>query len=134
MDVFEVFPQGIVLNEWYIGQLERGTVRGKEFSNPITCDVIVDEGTYAVTDRSPSAEYEDSDTLLYARPEQMPTTDTAALSTGYIWWHKPSNQYYEIREASLGKNQENGSIEHIEFLLRPTEVALVNTEAEDGEQ
>lgn len=124
MDVFSCFPNALISGLWELGQVQRGTTRGKVFSNPIPCDVIVDEGTYAVTDCSPSAEYEDSDTLIYANPTQMPTLNTAELSAGYLWHNTGTKQYYEIREASLGKNQESGEVEHIEFLLRPTKVVL----------
>lgn len=124
MDIFSSFPNAIVSGVWELGQIERGTTRGKVFSNPTLCDVVVDEGTYAVTDRSPSAEYEDSDTLIYAMPAQMPNLSTAALASGYVWHNLETDLFYEIREASLGKNQETGEVEHIEFILRPTKVVV----------
>lgn len=123
MDVFETFPNGIVRNQWEIGQVERGTEVGNVFSNPVPCDVIVEEGTYDRSGRTPNADYQDSDMLLYARPEAMPTLNSAALAAGYYWHNTSTGQYYAIREASVGINQETGVIEHIEFLLKPTEVA-----------
>lgn len=125
MNVFSIFPEAIVSGIWELGQVKRGTRRGKEFSNAVTLDVIVDEGTYSVTDRSPSAEYEDSDTLLYARASDLPTLNTAKLGAGYMWHNLQTDTYYNIREASIGKNQSDGYVEHVEFLLRPTE-ALEN--------
>lgn len=122
MDVFETFPNGIIDGVWMLGEVNRATIRGKEFSNPVTYPVIVDEGTYAVTDRSPSAEYEDSETLLYAKASDMPTLNTAKLAADYLWYNSETKQYFNIRHASLGKNQDTGQIEHAEFLLRPTEV------------
>lgn len=121
MDVFNTFPEAIISGVWELGEVKRGTRRGKEFSNPVALDVIVDEGTYSVTDRSPSAQYEDSDTLVYARASGLPTLDTATLGAGYMWHNMVTDTYYNIREASLGKNQAGGSVEHVEFLLRPTE-------------
>lgn len=121
MDVFEAFSSAIIRDVWQLGEVKRATVRGKAFSNAVILDVIVDEGTYAVTDRSPSAEYENSDTLVYARADNMPTLDTARLAAGYLWYNSETGQYFEIREANLGKNQDTGKVEHIEFLLRPTE-------------
>lgn len=121
MDVFNTFPEAIISGVWELGEVKRGTRRGKEFSNPVALDVIVDEGTYSVTDRSPSAQYEDSDTLVYARASDLPTLDTATLGAGYMWHNTVTDTYYNIREASLGKNQAGGSVEHVEFLLRPTE-------------
>lgn len=121
MDVFEVLPNAVIMGVWMLGEVKRATIRGKEFSNPIACSVIVDEGTYAITDRSPSVEYENSETLLYAKPEEMPTLDTARLAASYLWYNPETKQYFNIRQASLGKNQETGAVEHVEFLLRPTE-------------
>lgn len=123
MDVFEAFPKAIISGLWEIGTIARGTEIGKVFTPVAMCDVIVEEGVYDVTDRSPSAEYQDSDTLLYAMPGQMPTLDTAVLANGYVWHNTGNDLYYEIRECSQGKNQATGEVEHIEFLLRPTEVA-----------
>lgn len=124
MDVFEAFPNAIVSGRWELGQLNSGTIRGKEFSNPIACDVIVDEGAYATPDRSPEVEYQESETLIYAKADQMPTLYPAQLTNSYLWHDKETDIYYEIRQASLGKNQETGVIEHVEFLVRPTMVAL----------
>lgn len=133
MDVFECFPNAIISDGWELGEVVRGTVRGKVFRNPVVCDVIVDEGVYAVTDRSPNAEYENSDTLVYARFEQMPTLHTNQLASSYLWHDTLADIYYEIREASLGKNQETGEVEHVEFLLRPTEV-IVEKEDDNDDQ
>lgn len=133
MDVFSCFPNAIISNQWELGEVERGTVRGKVFKNPVLCDVIVDESTYAVTDRSPSAEYEDSDTLVYAKPSQMPSLKTNLLASSYVWHDMESDIYYEIRECSLGKNQETGEVEHIEFLLRPTKVILQKEDNGDNQ-
>ncbi len=121
MDVFEAFPEAIIGGEWQLGEVKRATVRGKKFSNPTTLEVIIDEGTYAVTDRSPSAEYESSDTLIYARASDLPTLDTAKLAADYLWYNLKTNGYFDIREANLGKNQDTGAVEHVEFLIRPTE-------------
>lgn len=123
MDVFSAFPNAIVSGRFELGTLTSGGIHGKEFSNPIACDVIIDEGAYATPDRSPEVEYQESETLIYAKPEQMPTLYTAQLTNGYLWHDKETDIYYEIRQASLGKNQETGEVEHVEFLIRPTLVA-----------
>lgn len=123
MDIFSSFPNAIISTQYELGQLDRGTVVGNQFSDGKLCSVIVDEGSFTVTNRSPDAEYEDSDILIYARPSEMPTLVTAQLTNGYMWHDVVNDLYYEIREASLGKNQETGQVEHVEFLVRPTEVA-----------
>lgn len=122
MTVFEAFPEGIISGVWELGQVQRATVRGKVFSSPSPMNVIADEGTSANTERSPNADYDTSDTLIYAKPEELPTLNTAELASSYIWHNKETGEYYDIRQASLGKNQVGGTIEHVEFLLRPTEV------------
>lgn len=123
MNVFEAFPEAIITGIWEIGKVSRATVVGKVFEGPTICEVIVDEGTYVATDRSPSFEYEESNTLLYAKIAELPTTVSAELTNGYLWHNRETDLYYEIKEASLGKNQDQGKPEHMEFLLRPTEVA-----------
>ncbi len=124
MNVFEAFPSAIVNNVWMLGEVKRATVRGKEFSNPRFCSVIVDTGVSAVNDRSPSADYETTSTLLYAIPSDMPTLNPAELSTSYLWYNTETKEYFNIRDVSLGKNQTTGEIEHLEFLLQPTEVLV----------
>lgn len=124
MDVFEAFPNTIVSDRFELGKLMSGTIRGKEFSDPIACDVIIDEGAYVTPDRSPDVEYQESEALIYAKANQMPTLYPAQLTNGYLWHDKETGIYYEIRQAALGKNQETGAIEHVEFLVRPTMVAV----------
>lgn len=123
MDVFEAFPNGIIRNTWELGEVQRATEIGNVFQSIATCDVIIEEGVYDRSGRTPDADYQDSNILLYARPEDMPTLNTAALAAGYYWHNTATDQYYAIREASLGTNQETGVNEHVEFLLKPTEVA-----------
>lgn len=123
MDVFNAFPKAIISGQWELGEVNRATDIGDVFSNPVACDVIIDEGSYADAHRSPNADGESSDILIYAKPDQMPTLLTASLTNGYMWHDKLNDLYYEIREASQGKNQETGVVEHVEFLVRPTLVA-----------
>lgn len=125
MDVFEAFPNGIVRGVWEIGEVQRATEIGNVFESITICDVIIEEGTYDRSGQTPNADYQDSNILLYARPGDMPTLNTAALSASYYWHNTETDQYYAIREASLGTNQETGVNEHVEFLLKPTEVANV---------
>lgn len=123
MDVFEAFPNGIIRNTWELGEVQRATEIGNVFQALNICDVIIEEGVYDRSGRTPNADYQDCNILLYARPEDMPTLNTAALAAGYYWHNTATDQYYAIREASLGTNQETGVNEHVEFLLKPTEVA-----------
>lgn len=131
MDIFDAFPHAIVSEQFEIGKADFGTEIGTVFSEASACDVVIDEGTYATTGRTPDVPYMTSDILIYARPQQMPTLVTAKLTNGYIWHDKINDLYYEIREASLGKNQETGEVEHVEFLLRPTEIAFAEENSDE---
>lgn len=122
MDVFEAFPNGIVSDRYEIGKVRYATETGTVFSDGQLCDVIVEEATNVEFTRTPKANPEYTDMLIYAKPEQMPSLISAQLTNGYMWHDVLNNFYYEIVEANIGKNQETGEIEHIEFKLRQTEV------------
>jgi hypothetical protein len=81
-------------------------------------DAIVDEANNSEPNASRSAANTYSDTLLYVRPEQMPTTDTAELIASYVVKNTTTGKLYAIIDAGIGKNQEDGIIEHIELKLR----------------
>ena len=123
MDIFSAFPSAIISGVWEIGEMIRSSEIGKVFTDsPICCDVIVDEEETAMLDTSPQAEYRESDTLIYAKPEQMPTLDTGTLQGSYLWHNTETDAYYEIRRAGVGKNQETGVVEHMEFIIHQTEL------------
>lgn len=121
MDVFSTFPNAVVSQVWEIGTVEKATEVGDVFS-PLGClDVIIDEGASTQTAMSPNADQIDSGSLLYVRPEQVPTMNRAALMAGYLLRNKEEDQFYEIRDAGVGRNQETGKTEHIELEVRQTE-------------
>lgn len=122
MDVFSAFPNAIVSNVWQLGQIVNNTETGRAFDSLGFKDVIVDEEALGSIYSSPSAAEIDSGTLIYAKPSQLPTVNTSALVADYFWYDSDGDQYYSIVEVGLGKNQENGRIEHIEFKIRQTEV------------
>lgn len=122
MDVFEAFPSAIISEVWEIGTVLRGTESGTKFSSLGFVDVIVDEQVDGALDTSPSAEGVSTDTLLYALPENLPKVTTAAFVGGYYWHDTETDTYYEIVEVGVGKNQESGKVEHMEFKLKPTGV------------
>lgn len=126
-DVFSAFPNAIVSSVWQIGQVQRGTEIGTTFEVVADLDVIVDEETDGDTMTSPSAEGLTTGTLLYCRPNQLPTLDTSVLIASYMVLNSDNEQYYAIEQAGVGKNQEAGVIEHVELRIRPTEVADVIT-------
>lgn len=122
MDVFSAFPNAVVSGVWQLGKLERSTETGVSFSSLGAKDVIIDEISQGSAENSPRAASLDSELLIYAKPSQMPTTNTSALISDYLWYDSTDNQYYTIVEAAIGKNQETGGIEHFEFRVRQTEV------------
>lgn len=123
MDVFRAFPKAVISGVWQLGKLVRNTEIGKRFEvESGQFDVIIDEITQPKTKSTPNADAMLEDTLLYAKPNQMPTTNAAELSAGYLWLDSETNTYYEITEVGVGKNQHTGTVEHLEFKLRPTGV------------
>lgn len=123
MDVFKAFPAAIISDDWKLGQLVENTEVGKLWKDLGFKSVIVDEVADGELDRSPSAEGITSDTLIYAKPEEMPTSNVAEFIASYYWYQESADQYYRIIEVGVGKNQEAGVVEHIEFRVRPTELA-----------
>lgn len=118
--VFDCFPNAIISNVWQIGQFGKSTMTGNVFKAVGYVDVIVDEGSSTEIDNSPNAQAMLSDTLLYARPEQMPVVSTKALVGDYMLYNTKEDSYYAIVDAGIGKNQETGVVEHIELKVRET--------------
>lgn len=123
MDVFSAFPSAVINGVWEIGQMSRDTEVGKRFIDPIACGVIIDEEQTVALDTTPQAEYSVGNILIYAKPEQMPTLNTHELQASYLWHNTETDEYFEIRKAGVGKNQETGEIEHLEFIVTQTEIA-----------
>lgn len=121
MDIFTALPSAIVTN-WELGQVKRATDVGKVFTGLGNIGVIVDEVASDGIDQSPNADYLNTDTLLFVRPQDVPTVATGALIADYLWHDTDTDQYYEITEVGVGKNQETGVIEHLEFRIQPTGV------------
>lgn len=126
MDVFKAFPNAIISGIWQISTCQRGGIVGNTFDdeNAIGLDVIIDEGSATTISSAPNAAPLDADLLLYAKPDQLPTTNTNALITDYLLYNSEDNNYYAIVDASIGKNQETGEVEHIELTVKQTEVTL----------
>ena len=119
--VFDAFSQAIE-SGWQIGQMAYSTITGNAFDadSALSIDVIIDEGSSTDPNPSPSAQDIRSDTLLYVRPNQMPTLDTSALTADYAILDTNTSKLYSIIDAGVGKNQETGVIEHIELKVRQT--------------
>lgn len=122
--VFEAFPNGIISGVYQIGRCQRGTLEGNRFAKTGDLDVLVDEGGYAEINNAPNAAGLSIDLLMYAKPEQLPTTNTRALVSSYMIYDSERDDYFAITRAGLGKNQETGEIEHVELELTQTELAI----------
>lgn len=124
MDVFEAFPNAIVSGIWQIAAYQRGGVIGSVFDseNAVELDVIEDEASSTDIAFAPNSEPLDADYLLYVRPAQLPTTNVNTLVSGYLLYKSDEDEYYAIVDAGRGKNQETGELEHLELMVKQTEV------------
>lgn len=116
MTVFDAFPNAIEQG-WQIAQVTYSSITGNTVTTGEDIDVIIDEGSSSEANQAPNAAGLYADTLVYTKPDQMPTTDTSALVAGYVLID-PNERNWEIIDAGQGKNQENGQIEHIELKIR----------------
>ena len=117
MTVFDAFPNAII--EVKIAQIAYSSITGNDIDleNAETIDAIVDEGSSSDANQAPNAAGLYADTLIYTRPEQLPTTDTSSLVSDYAIIDS-QDRTWEITDAGVGKNQDNGQIEHIELKIR----------------
>lgn len=113
--VFDSFPYAI--EQVKLVELTFSTISGNTYEVVATVDAIIDEGNSSVEHNAPQTASDITNgTLLYVRPEQMPSKDCEELSARYgVILH---NKVFSIEDASLGKNQENGRLEHIELKVR----------------
>ena len=116
MTVFDAFPNAIEQG-WQIAQVTYSSITGNTVTTGKDIDVIIDEGSSSDANQAPNAAGLFADTLVYTKPDQMPTTDTSALVAGYVLID-PNERTWEIIDAGQGKNQDNGQIEHIELKIR----------------
>lgn len=122
MDVFSAFPNAIISGLWEIGEMQRSTEVGMYYKKLNYIDVIIAEESLGGENQSPNADAISFGSLLYVRPSEMPTVNSSALIAGYLVKDGDTGQYYQITSVGIGKNQENGSIEHIELGIEPTEI------------
>lgn len=123
ISIFDVFSNAIISGVWQIGTCQHGTLVGNVFTKEADLDVVIDEGNASVVDTTP--EELKSDLLVYVKPEQMPTIRTNKLVSSYMLYDSENDDYYEIIDAGVGKNQHTGNIEHLELKVVQTEVADV---------
>ena len=120
MTVFDAFPNAIEI--WQIASMDYSTITGNEVIGEWqNIDAIIDEGSSTEPNQSPNYANAYSDLLIYCRPEQLPTIETAELVADYVIKDE-KGKTYAIIDAGIGKNQENGVIEHVELKLRQVSV------------
>lgn len=116
MTVFDAFPNAI--ETWHIAAMQYSTITGNQTTGTWQdIEVIVDEGSSTEPNQSPNYASAFSDLLIYCRPEQLPTLETAALVADYAIKDK-NCRLFAIIDAGIGKNQELGIIEHVELKLK----------------
>lgn len=117
MDVFEAFPNAIITA--YIAPISYGTIEGNRLGQRQEIHIILDEGSNANQNPSPMNATIQSDSLIYCKPHEMPTTDASTLVADYAIINA-DGRIFAIEDAGIGRNQDTGRIEHIELKLRPT--------------
>lgn len=117
MTVFDAFPNAIV--QIKLAPIAYSSITGNDIDleNAETIDAIIDEGSSSDANQAPNSAGLYADTLIYTRPEELPTTDTSALVSDYAIVDS-KDRTWEIIDAGAGKNQDNGQLEHIELKIR----------------
>lgn len=123
MDVFEAFPNALIT--CYIAPVSYGTIEGNTLGEKQEIHAILDEGSNADTTNSPSNANLMSDTLIYCKPYELPTTDASTLVGDYVIIDA-GGRTYAIEDAGIGRNQLTGRTEHVELKLRPLGAADVS--------
>lgn len=119
MSIFKAFSHAIVPG-WTLIEQVRSTEVGKAYLDYGSLDVIVDDvGSASVN--VPNADGIENDLLIYVKPEQLPSTKAKELLGGCMVMDTDGTAY-DITNVGVGKNQQTGRIEHVELLLRETEV------------
>lgn len=121
ISVFNAFPKAIISGVWQIGAWASNTRVGNTYEKIAELDVIEDESGSMSFGSAPNADVLVADALLYAKPEQLPTTNLNTLKTAYMMFNSETGEYFAIIDAGAGKNQDTGELEHIELKLRQTE-------------
>ena len=124
LSIFKAFSNAIIYNVWQIGYCQRGGVVGNVFVKEADIDVVLDEGSSSSVNTTP--EELRSDLLVYVKPEQLPTIRTNKLVSSFMLYDSENDDYYQIIDAGVGKNQHTGEIEHLELKVVQTEVTDVD--------
>lgn len=126
LSIFKAFNFAIIYDVWQIGTCRHGSVVGNIFSKVADIDVVIDEENSSSISTTP--ENLQNTMLIYAKPEQLPTLNTNKLVSDYMLYDSENGFYYMITNAGIGKNQHNGTIEHIELQLVQTDIVEVPNE------
>lgn len=115
MDVFKAFPEAIVSWTWLA--VKRGTEVGNVATEAGAVNVIETEADKATLYNTPKANGITADLLVYVRPEDLPEMTPAKLMANY-GLQNDIMERYDIINVGVGKNQDNGNIEHYELALQ----------------
>lgn len=118
--VFEAFPNAIVRN-YALVSVQRGTEAGDIYTTGDNIGVIIDDSAdFGSESLAKSSAGVDNNLLLYVRPEDCPTVPSV-LMANYLVKDTVNDLVYEITDAGIGKNQQNGKIEHVQLTLKLTD-------------
>lgn len=120
LSIFKAFDFAIIYGVWQIGTCQHGTVVGNVFTKTNDIDVIIDEENTSSISTTP--ETLQNTTLVYVKPEQLPTLNTNKLVSDYMLYDSENDFHYMIVSAGVGKNQHTGKIEHLELQVVQTEI------------
>lgn len=115
MDVFDVFPE---VDYTYLA-ISRGGVYGNVIDAAYNSTGVADIDGGMVT--SNNQETHQSDSLLYIHPNEtfMPTNPKELVGNGI----RIDGNDYEIIGYGIGRNQDEGYVEHIELTLQAADYA-----------
>lgn len=119
MDVFEAFPEAMVAWNWL--SIERGTEVGTVATVLRPVNVIETEADKSTLHNTPKADGIVADLMVYVRPEDLPEVTPSKLMANYALQNDVLEQY-DIVNVGVGKNQDNGKIEHYELSLKLTDM------------
>lgn len=115
MTVFEAFPEAMTSWNWLA--IKRGTEVGTIVTELSPVNVIETEADKATLYNTPKANGIVADLMVYIRPEDMPEIIPAKLMANYAL-KSDVMEHYDIINVGVGKNQDDGKIEHYELSLQ----------------
>lgn len=119
--VFDAFPMAVEI--WTLVALNRDTLTGISITEIGDLEVIVDTANSSTIGNSTTPAYSNSQDLLYVNPASPALAvaplplDPQDVAANYGVIAPGSSSVRRIQEVGVGKNQQNGVVEHYEFTI-----------------